>query len=186
MASSHEHRLIRLGNLFRVLVVVLATSTVAAQHSVYFDDDVKAAYLYHFATYAEWPDDDRDAITIAVLGANQVAEQLAIFLPGRTIADMPVTVTYLTSIDDLTDEHVLFIGSSENARLDELIEAVGPRHVLIVTDSPEGLAPGAVINFRTIQNRVRFEISLPAARNVGLTLSSRLLAAALRVERLNQ
>src|SRR5690606_40391748 len=78
-------------------------------------------------------------------------------------------------------EEVLFIGPSENWRLEQLVGAIdGP--TLIVTDAPDGLSAGSMINFQLVDQRVRFEIALPAAEAAGLSLSSRLLSAALRVE----
>jgi hypothetical protein len=148
---------------------------------IYFEDDVKAAFLYHFGTYVEWPD-DHDVVTITVLGAETIAERLEIFLQGRTISGKPVDVRQIENISELIDEQILFLGAAENARLDALLEEVGTPPVLIVTDSPSGLPNGAIINLRVVDNRVRFEISLPAAERAGLTLSSRLLSAALRVE----
>lgn len=167
-----------------LLVAVAALAPIAARAQVYAEQEVKAAFLYHFGTYVQWPESsaERDAITIAVLGDDGIVEQLERFLPGRTIARRPVEVRRLDSIEDLAEDELLFIGRSQNDRLGELVAAVGERPVLVVTDSPAGLDNGAMVNFQIIESRVRFEISVPAAQRAGLTLSSRLLSAALRVE----
>jgi hypothetical protein len=157
---------------------------VEAQEAVYDANQVKAAFLYHFGTYVQWPAaaQSGDAITIAVLGAQSVADQLVRFLPGRTIQGRPVRVRALSSIGDLGDEEVLFIGSEHNARLDDVLAVVGQRATLIVTDAEDGLEHGSMVNFQLVDQRVRFEISLRRAEDAGLMLSSRLLSAALRVE----
>jgi hypothetical protein len=170
-----------------VLVVLAATGAsepARAQRDVYNADQVKAAFLYHFGTYVQWPAPrpSSDPITIAVLGAAAVADQLAEFLPGRNIQGRPVAVRALARIEDLRDEEMLFIGSEHSARLDQLTTAVGQRAVLVVTDAEDGLDHGAMVNFQLVDSRVRFEISLPRAEEAGLVLSSRLLSAALRVE----
>jgi hypothetical protein len=69
--------------------------------------------------------------------------------------------------------------------LSELVDALGNRPVLVVADAPEGLKNGAMVNFQLVDQRVRFEISLRNAKAAGLTLSSRLLSAAIRVETLS-
>ncbi len=145
---------------------------------------VKAAFLYHFGSYVTWPElkSTADPIRIAILDAPDVARELERFVVGRTIAGRRVRVVRLRSIRGLDDEELLFIGSEDNPRLDELMQAVGSRPTLVVTDAPDGLAQGAMINFQVIDRRVRFEISLKRAREAGLALSSRLLSAALRVE----
>jgi len=165
-------------------MVVVTLGSVEAQDAVYLEDQVKAAFLYHFGTYVQWPTEPPSgtAITIAVLGAPRVVEQLEAFLPGRTIQGRPVVARRLAAIGDLADEDVLFIGAEHNGDLRTLIETVGQRPILIVTDARNGLAEGAMINFQLVDQRLRFEISLLTAENAGLMLSSRLLSAALRVE----
>lgn len=155
----------------------------AAQEPVYDASQVKAAFLYHFGTYVQWPTagSSTDPITIAVLGEENVAGQLAQFLPGRRIRERPLEVRSIESIGQLGDEEVLFIGSAHNRELSTLIEAIGERPVLLVTDATGGLDSGAMVNFQLVDSRVRFEISLPRAQQAGLTLSSRLLSAAFRV-----
>lgn len=156
----------------------------AAQEAVYDANQVKAAFLYHFGTYVQWPTAaaSTDPITIAVLNDAAVTSQLAEFLPGRRIDDRLVEVRALARIEDLADAEVLFIGRPNNARLAQLISAVGRRPVLVVTDAEDGLDRGAMVNFRLVESRVRFEISVRPAEEAGLMLSSRLLSAAWRVE----
>jgi hypothetical protein len=170
--------------LAAVPVLLAVVFGVGAQEPVYDASQVKAAFLYHFGTYVQWPaaGTTSDPITIAVLGDESVAEQLAQFLPGRRIQDRPVEVRVIDGIGQLGDEEVLFIGSAHNRELSTLIDAIGARPVLLVTDAIGGLESGAMVNFQLLDARVRFEISLPRAQGAGLTLSSRLLSAAFRVE----
>jgi hypothetical protein len=155
-----------------------------AQQPGFLGDENKAAFLYHFGTYVEWPEAARSgqSITIAVLGAPTVVAQLRAFLPGRTIQDRPVVVRTISSIAEVADAQVLFIGTEHNERLRQLIDRVGQRPVLIVTDADDGLEQGAMVNFKVVDDRLRFEISMAAAEKAGLILSSRLLDTALRVE----
>ena len=164
------------------LLLCLCPPPAAAQ--LHEESQVKAAFLYHFGTYVQWPAGAPadDAITIAVLGDDEVAAQLAQFLPGRRIQERPVEVRTLARIDELGDAEVLFIGREQNPRLTQVIAAVAGRPTLVVTDDDNGLDRGAMVNFQLVDSRVRFEISVPRAEEAGLTLSSRLLSAALRVE----
>lgn len=155
-----------------------------AQEQVYSADRVKAAFLYHFTTYVNWPADvlADDVFTIAVLGSDSVAEELSAYLPGHTIQGRPMEVRQVRSVGELDGEEVLYIGSRENRRLAEHLARIASRPMLVVTDDPDGLRDGAVINFRIVDERVRFEISLRSAQQAGLELSSRLLSAAMSVE----
>lgn len=156
----------------------------AAQEPVYDADQVKAAFLYHFGTYVQWPTQapETEAITIAVLDEPTVSAQLAAFLPGRRIAGRVVEVVAIDTIDDVGSAEIVFIGQGQNDRLEELIAALEQRPTLVVTDAEDGLDQGAMVNFKIVDSRVRFEISVPRAEEAGLRLSSRLLSAALRVE----
>jgi hypothetical protein len=174
----------RLLAVMMVVLVVFATSAVDAQPRAYSADEVKAAFLYRFGTYVEWPSagPPSDPITIAVLGAPSVAMQLATYLPGRSIQGRPVAVRQISKIEDVGDSELVFIGNDRSSMLDELIMAIGKRPTLVVTDASDGLAHGAMVNFQLVDQRVRFEISLRKAQDAGLVLSSRLLSAAIRVE----
>lgn len=157
-----------------------------AQEVLYTEAEVKASYLYHFATYVQWPEESDTPISIAVLGAPTVATQLEDFLarePDRRIRDREVIVRNFGSLRDLdSNYHVLFVGAELEMRLDDVVSTLGTRPVLLVTDARDALDRGAMINFQVVDENVRFEISLRNAGRAGLMLSSRLLNAATHVE----
>ncbi len=167
-----------------VALLLAGPEGAVAQEEVYEAEDIKAAFLYHFATFVLWPEEDRadGPFTIAVLGADRIAAELEAYLPGRSIQGRPMRVQRLESIEELEDAAVLFIGASQNERLPRLLQRVAGRQMLVVTDGRGALDMGAMINFRLVDRRVRFEISLPAAERAGLELSSRLLSAAIFVD----
>lgn len=172
------------GVLVLLLGAAVAGPAASAQEQAYSAHGVKAAFLYHFSTYVNWPEsvDADDTFSIAVLGADQVAAELEQFLPGHTIQGRPMQVRRLGSVSDLADDEVLYIGADRNGQLAEYLEDLASRPLLVVTDTPHGLIDGAMINFRIVDDRVRFEISQRAAQNAGLEMSSRLLSAAMSVE----
>ena len=151
------------------------------QEAVFSEDEIKAAFLYHFGTYVQWPAPSVEPVTIGVLGAASVADRLEAFLPNRTIQGRPVEARRLESLDELDGVEMLFIGAEHNHELEQLIERVRDLPVLTVTHSETGLDSGAIVNFQLVEQRVHFEISVPAADRAGLMVSSRLLSAALRV-----
>lgn len=166
------------------ILLTASWSPASAQDTVYSAERVKAAFLYHFSTYVNWPaSSDSDAtFSIAVLGAAPVAAELERFLPGHTIQGRPMQVHRLRSLEDLGSDEVVYIGADENRRVADHLGQLESRPLLVVTDVPDGLRGGAMINFRIVDDRVRFEISLRAAQEAGLELSSRLLSAAMSVE----
>ena len=84
--------------------------------------------------------------------------------PGR-----PVQVRALRVPDDLAQVHMLFIGAEEKGRLASYTSAARRRPVLVVTESPNALAQGSMINFVVVDRRVRFEINVEPAEKAGLT-----------------
>jgi hypothetical protein len=170
-------------HLVAAVVLAAVAAGAPAQQAVYDEDQVKAAFLYHFGSYVQWPAAAPDEpITIAVLDEPAVAAQLAEFLPGRRIEGRAVEVVAITTIEEAAGGEILFIGRQHNPRLAQLIAALARQPTLVVTDAADGLENGAMVNFRLVDQRVRFEISVPRAEEAGLTLSSRLLSAAMRVE----
>lgn len=147
---------------------------------------VKAAFLYKFLGFVDWPEatmqTSADPLTIGVMGADAIATELELIVPGRSVNGKPIAVRRLRHWDALTDIHMLFVGRSSASRLPELKTSARRQSVLVVCEDAD--IPGQVcaINFVLSQGRVRFEVSQQSAENNGLKLSSRLLAVALQVD----
>jgi hypothetical protein len=149
----------------------------------YREDVVKAAFLYRFTGYMDWPPQalGKQEFTIAVLGGTAVAEELRRIIATHPVKNLPARIRSIDSARQATDAHVLYIGTQYPGELRRIIETLEPSPILIVTDRPTGLDEGATVNFLLIDRRVRFEVSLPAAQRAGLKVSSELLAVAARV-----
>ena len=147
---------------------------------------VKAAFLYKFLGYAEFPPgaffDGGSPVTIGVIGADELAAELARAVAGRTIHNRPVVVRVLRDTDVQVPLHLLFVGGADPVRVGRLVRQAGAA-MLVVTECEDGLRQGSVINFRIIDERVRFDVSLDAAERNGIKLSSRLLTVANRVQK---
>jgi hypothetical protein len=170
---------------WRELVLsLLACATSAHAADAYREEAVKAAFIYRFTGYVEWPPaslDGAPAFTIAVLGSPGVARELARFAVHRPIRNLPVMVRRIESVAQADGAHVLYVGPEFSGSHRSLVKAVGNRPVLLITDSPRGLDDGSVLNFVLVDRRVRFEVSLAAAQRAGIRLSSELLSVATRV-----
>jgi hypothetical protein len=147
---------------------------------------VKAAFLFKFGGYVEWPERlfprSDSPLVIGVAGADVLVAELSRITSGRTMNGRPVTVRRVRSGEQVAGVHVLFISRSEAGRLGELLSTTQGQPVLTVTETEKGLAQGSVINFVVADNRVRFEVSLEAANRNGLRIGAPLLAVAQRVQ----
>jgi hypothetical protein len=144
---------------------------------------VKAAYLSKFLGYVEFGEAAPNApLNVGVLAADDIATELARITAGRPIGGRPVQVRRLRDGDTLEGLQMVFIGA-DAARPLQALRAASEKSVLSVTEMDNGLQQGAMINFRLVDDRVRFEVSLPAAEKGGLRLSSRLLSVAYHIQK---
>jgi len=151
---------------------------VAAEYS---EEVVKAAYLFRLASYVEWPGGtDRGDFVIAVLDSPAIARELTSLARAHLIKDHPVQVRESASLRDLGDPDILYVAAGRAGSLRSWRPAAS-KSTLIVTDEENGLRDGGMVNFMTIDRRVRFEVSLAAAGVAHLKISSELLALAVRV-----
>ena len=146
---------------------------------------VKAAYLYKFGSYVEWPERTFDSplspITIGVFAADELADELAQVVAGRTINGHPVSVRKLRREESVKGLNVLFIGHLSNARLADMLAAAKGQPILVITESEAALTLGSIINFVIVDGKVRFEVAPKTAGLLNLSISARLLAAAYKV-----
>ena len=144
--------------------------------------NVKAAFLYKFLGYAEFPPtafvDANAPVVIGVVGADEMAAELGRIVSGRTVNNRPVVVKSLRESEAPTGVHLLFVGGADNARVARVLRGAQPSPTLVVSESENGLQLGSVINFKIIDDRVRFDVSLEAADKNNVKLSSRLLTVA--------
>jgi hypothetical protein len=143
---------------------------------------VKAAFLYNFAKFVEWPagtfSSPREAVAFCIVGEDALGDELAQAVAGKMVQNRPVAIRRAAQLEELGGCQILFVGSSERARFDRLLAAVGRRPILTVGDEEEFRQAGGIINFVLRRNRVRFQIDLEAAERAGLRISARLLELA--------
>lgn len=169
------------GVVLTIAVIVCSTSNAA----VFSADAVKAAFLFRFASFVQWPADvpASGAFVIGVADGDPVADQLDRLLPGMNVRGQPAEVRRVTKPEELAGVRILYVGSGNASRSRALRAKAATLPILLVTDRDDGFEGGGVINFIDAPRNVRFEVSLAAADRARLTIDSALLAVAARVER---
>lgn len=162
------------------LTVAAAAPAVAAT----LEASVKAAYLYKFTGFVEWPPKAFPApetpIVIGVVDAPEVLAELNRTLAGRTVHGRALRARQVTPGEALGGVNVLYVPAPDRLPL-AWLQSAHAHPLLLVTDQPGGLDSGSMLNFLLDNGRVRFEASVPAAERAGIKLSARLLAVAERV-----
>jgi hypothetical protein len=190
MMSKPQHR------LRRTLVALLAAGGIGASalmpparaQTQTLEYPIKAAFLFKFGEFAEWPADAFTAsggvLNICIVGDSSFAGIVSTTIKDEMVAGRKVVAQALASIAPTDPCHIAYLAGSAKQTVDEALQAVSGRPVLTITDESRAPAAG-VIHFVIRSNRVRFAIDDRAAAANGLTLSSALLNIAVSVQRRN-
>lgn len=169
--------------LLWLLLPSVALPPAADAADRYAEEAVKATFLYRFGSYVQWPPTDVLAphFTIAVLGDEGVASALDQLLPGRTVLGRAVAIRRVRTVQQALDAQILYVGPRSASDLHAALPTLAGHPILLVTSEPRGLLAGSAINFLVQDDRVRFEVALPSAKQAGLTISAELLDVAVHV-----
>lgn len=155
---------------------------VIAQSSTSSEYQVKAAFLFHFGQFVDWPaetfKDVNSPITYCTLGEDPFHGALEATLGGKSIGPRPLRVQHFKQAQEARGCQVLFIGTAGQKFISDALANVNGSPVLTVGETERFAEDGGVIGFTLADNKVRFEINLDAAEHAGLRISSRLLALA--------
>jgi hypothetical protein len=162
------------------LIQVVLCSAAAAQSATEYQ--VKAAFLFNFAKFVEWPADafpTADApLQICVLGQDPFGRDFEQVIEDKAVSGHRLEVAHPDGVPQARACQILFIASSEKQKVREILQNLAGVSVLTVGDTPGFAMMGGVINFVLDENRVRFEINVKAAERAHLKLSARLLTVA--------
>jgi YfiR/HmsC-like len=166
-----------------ILAALLAPLVATGASLGVSEDTVKAAYLYRFTQYVDWPDPPASGVpfTIAVLDAPEVAEQLRRLLADHLIKNAKAQVQAISTMQELGSARMVFVGAGYLNHLQSVVSTLAARPVLLVTDDADGIPTGSMVNFVTVDHRVRFEVSLTATDRSKLRISAELLGVAVQV-----
>jgi hypothetical protein len=147
---------------------------------------LKAAYLYHFAQFVEWPSSafpqPNSPLVIGIFGDNPFGNDLPRMVEGKVFNNHPLAVHAYHSLSELTNNYqILFICSSEKKRLPEIFAALNGGSVLTVSEIDHFTSNGGMINFVLESDRIRFQINETTVEKAGLKMSFKLLSLASKV-----
>jgi YfiR/HmsC-like len=147
---------------------------------------IKAAFIYNFARFIDWPtqafSSDTSPMIIGVLGKNVFGDSIQQIISGRSIQGHPLEFKEFSSVTDVTNCQVLFISPSEKDHLSKILNHLGNTNILTVSEPDNFLDEGGMIRLFIVEDKVRFEINNQAAKKAGLTISSKLLSLAIKVQ----
>jgi len=143
---------------------------------------VKAAFLYNFAKFVEWPPSGFRSATaplqICILGQDPFGQELRDLVSTKTVNGRKFEVDYVVDARLARACHILFIAASEKSRVKQILESVRGTVALTVSDTEGFAEQGGMIDFLLDNDRVLFEVNRAAAEQAGLKISSKLLGVA--------
>jgi hypothetical protein len=148
------------------------------------EHEVRAAFVYNFAKFIEWPGAALapDAFRICVVGDDRFARALDPTIAGESVQGRPMIRVDPPAPDAVSECQILYVGRQEPARASRALAAARKGHTLTVGDPPNFLQEGGAVRFLLEGGRVRFDVNLDAVEQAGLSMSSKLLRVARRVE----
>jgi len=166
----------------RLWLVLLAFWTASVARAQLDEYQVKAAFLYNFAKFVDWPaqsfHNPEEPIAICTLGSNPFGDALERVIGGKTAGGRPLLSRRIVDTAPPGDCHILFAGAADVKKFRAIVSRLRGTPTLTVGESPEFIAAGGMINFKIEAGKIRFEINVQAAEQGQLHISSKLLSLA--------
>jgi hypothetical protein len=155
-----------------------STSTFGAETPALKEHELKAAFVYNFTKFVEWPSssfrDPNAPFVVAVAGNSPCTAELEKIAKERKINGRQMIIKRVTTFEAAQDAQALFISASEESRSKDWLAAVRGRSVLTIGESELFCKQGGVINFLLEGEKIRFEINIDQAEASGLKVSAQL------------
>ena len=173
----------------RALWVSLICATLAFPCSAQIVDSgdsseylIKAGFIYNFANLMQWPvatfSNPDSPIVIGIIGTDTSGGIIDEVLGGKKVNGRPFAVKHLKRGMDLKGCNIVFVSASETAHLDEILRLVKSLPIVTIGETPSFAQRGGIINFIVVDDKIRFEVNVEAAKQADISISSRLLALA--------
>jgi hypothetical protein len=179
-AASARRRLAAL--ILGALLPLAGLRAAPAQTEVLGEYQLKAAFLFNFAKFIEWPAKSFPAsqspFAICVLGVDPFGSAMDQAMQGKAVGDHPVAIERSKDVAEARQCQMIFVSSSEKHRVPEILEGLRGASALVVGETDGFAVAGGTVQFTLEENRVRFLINTDAAARAGLNVSSKLLSLA--------
>lgn len=162
------------------LVAMLATTDHATGQDASRESELKAAYMYNFSRYIEWPEDAFANATapfvIGIVGGSAVEPHLATVAATKTIRNRAIRSVRVTQAEQAAGCHMVLIGTQADPKLrDDVLAAMAGKPILLVSEGPFSAVAHGGQHFVIQQNRLRVQTNSEQVRKRGLKISSKLL-----------
>ena len=160
-------------------LAMFASSVVMAQERP--EHEIYSMMVFNFIKYVQWPADDSKEFVIGVIGNNDIYSTLNTWYGGKSKGNKVYVIKKFKDASELTDCQVVYIDRSKSSEFETINEKVKGKGTLIVTDRNGLGSKGSCINFRKIDEKLRFELNQKAIESANLKVSGALMSLAILI-----
>jgi hypothetical protein len=169
-----------------MISVVISNPWSYSSEYLSMESKLKAAFIYNFAKFVEWPpssgnDTTDQMLVIGIFGYDLVVKEL-MAIEGKTVKGKKLCVKTLSNTKQINDCNVIFISASEENNLIAILNTLKNKEILTVSDINNFIEKGGIIGFVKVENKIRFDINLKAAEESNLKIRSDLLSLARKIK----
>jgi hypothetical protein len=163
-----------------IAVFIFSSTLLFAQerpmHEVY------GAMVYNFTKYVQWPDHSGGGeFVIAVVGNPDLYSTLNAWYGGKPRGEKTYVIKKFNSASEVTNCHVVFIDKSKSAEFEAVNSKVKGKGTLVITDKAGLGEKGSGINFKSIDNKLKFELNQRALEASNLKVAGALTSMAILI-----
>lgn len=146
-------------------------------------NEIKAAFVYNFLKFVEWPPEaweNRQTMVLYTIGDSEFAVKVKL-IEGRTANHRQIVIKKAGKSETFADAHAVVVCSDNTQECRNFLQRIGDKPILTVSDGHDFIGHGGVIGLKMLNDKIRFDINLGAAKRSGLKISSQLLKLAAEV-----
>lgn len=162
-----------------VAAVFLIGNAVAQERPAH---EVYSMMVFNFTKYVQWPDHTATGeFVIGVIGNNDIYSTLTTWYAGKPRGGKTYTIKQFSTASELTDCHVIFIDKSKSGEFEAVNNKVKGKGTLVITDKNGLGEKGSGINFKMVDNKLKFELNQKALEASNLKVSGALSSMAILI-----
>ncbi len=165
--------------LILAALVMTAGSSFAQERPIH---EVYSMMVFNFIKYVQWPDHDKSGeFVIGVVGNNDVYNTLTAWYGGKAKGNKTYVIKKFANASEVTDCHLVYIDKTKSGEFDAINNKVKGKGTLVVTDRSGLGQKGSCINFKTVDDKLRFELNQQAVEASNLKVSGALSSMAILI-----
>ena len=177
--SSNKPRIMKMFKALAVAALLISGSTYAQERSV---EEVYSMMVFNFTKYVQWPDHAGSGeFVIGVVGNADIYNTLNGWYGGKPRGTKTYVIKKFANASEVTDCHVLFIDKSKSSEFEAANNKVKGKGTLVITDKNGLGEKGSGINFKMVDNKLKFELNQKAIEASNLKVSGALLSMAILI-----